>query len=659
MSGADRCVSTLLLFSAIACTSPLDTATPGAAGVAVDWPVSIGDAGGARWSPLADVDTQNVGLLQPAWTWHPYEQRRFDPGTGAPFDAGAFQATPVAIGDTLYLTTAFARAVALDASTGREIWSFDPDVTRWGPTASSHSMATHRGVSVWSDGVSRRVFVAARWKLWALDAATGRPLESFARHGAADLSADLRWPTNPLEVNATSPPAVWRDLVIVGSAIGDDIIYERDAPGHVQAFDARSGRRVWRWDPMISSPGGTGVASDRDTMGATGHANVWSFITVDTARGLVYLPVSAASNDWYGGARLGDNRWSESIVCLDARTGRQLWARQLVHHGLWDYDPAAPPTLATVTISGRPRDIVAQAGKTGFLYVFDRVTGEPIWPIEERVVPSSDVPGEQTSPTQPSPTWPAPFAKQGISLADANDVLPEAHDSSVAILSRYRLGPIFTPPSLQGTIVSPGWIGGAGWGATSLDPVQGVLYIKSTNLPVLAALVPDTSQRPGRPRYRIRDRQPNRAASFVIEGRDWLLRKWRVRFPVSKPPYGSVTAIDLASGARRWQVVVGDPPERARHPALSRSAAPPMGAPGPSGGLNTAGGLLFLTGGSRSLFALDATNGRVRWSHDLARVSHANPMTYRTRDGRQYIVVASGEGPGAVLHAFTLAPERH
>lgn len=638
-----------LALLASACSAPAERGAAHRNRPPVDWPVSIGDAGGARWSPLADVDTQNVARLTRAWTWQPHEQRRFDPGTGMPLDAGSFQATPVAIGDTLFLTTAFARAVALDASTGVQLWRFDPDVARWGPTAASHSLATHRGVALWSDSVGRRVFLTARWKLWALDASTGRPVESFATHGAADLSADLRWPTNPLEINSTSPPAIWRDLVIVGSAIGDDIIYERDAPGHVQAFDARTGRRVWRWDPL--PPADAGVQQ-------TGHANVWSFITVDTARGLVYLPVSAASNDWYGSARPGDNAWSESIVCLNARTGRQMWARQLVHHGLWDYDPAAPPTLATVTINGAARDIVVQAGKTGFLYVFDRVTGEPIWPIEERAVPPSDVPGEQASPTQPIPTWPAPFAKQGISLDDANDVLPEVHDSSVLILSRSRLGEIFTPPSLQGTVVSPGWIGGAGWGATSLDPARGMLYIKSTNLPVLAALVPDSSGRPGAPRYRIRDRDPFGPLTFVVSVRDRWWRQRRVRFPVTKAPYGTVTAIDLSSGAQLWQRAVGDPPERFRHPALARSEAPMMGAPGPSGGLNTAGGLLFLTGGSRALFALDATSGRVLWSHDLGRTSHANPMTYRTRDGRQYIVVASGEGPSAVLHAFSLAKER-
>ncbi len=642
----------------VGCTPGVETRATEQEGAQVEWPVSIGDAGGSRYSPLADINTGTVARLRPAWRWYAHERLRFDPGTGQRLAAGSFQGSPVMVGDTLYFSTAYSRAIALDAGTGRELWAFDPDVGRWGRTASSHALFSHRGVSVWSDTAGRRVFLAARWRLWALDAATGKPIPSFGVDGSADLSADLRWPVNRIEVSSSSPPAIWRDMVIVGSAIGDDLIYEGDPPGHVQAFDARTGKRLWRWDPIPGAGDSAHATWEDGSATRTGHANVWSFITVDTARGLIYLPVSAASNDWYGGARLGDNRWSESLVCLDARTGKQLWARQLVHHGLWDYDPAAPPTLATVPIGGVRREIVAQAGKTGFLYVFDRVTGEPIWPIEERAVAASDVPGERAAPTQPFPTWPAPFTKQGVSLEDANDVLPDVRDSATAFLGRHRLGSIFTPPSEMGTVVVPGWIGGAGWGATSLDPIRGVLYVKSTNSPVLAKLAPDSSGRAGRPRYRIADPRADRAATIRVFVRDWTLRRRGVRFPVTKPPYGTLTAIDLGTGAHLWQVVVGDPPERARHPALADSKLPPMGAPGPAGGLSTAGGLIFLSGGSTSLFALDVADGSTRWSSPLGRVSHANPMTYRTRDGRQFIVVASGEGTDAVLQAFTLGQER-
>lgn len=657
MIGRRGCLSSALLLSTVACGSATDSTVPVARGTPVDWPVSIGDAGGSRYSALADVDTLTVGRLRPAWSWATQERVRFDPGTGMPLPAGSFQASPVAIGDTLYFSTAYARAVALDAATGSMLWSFDPDVTRWGPNANPHALYSHRGVAVWSDTVERRVFLAARWRLWALDATTGRPIPTFGQDGAADLAADLRWPVNPIEVNSTSPPAIWRDVVIVGSAIGDDLIYRGDPPGTVQAFDARTGRRLWRWDPVPPAGDPARASWGAGSADWTGHANVWSFITVDTARGLVYLPVSAASNDWYGGDRPGDNRWSESLVCLDARTGRQLWAQQLVHHGLWDYDPAAPPTLASVVINGVRRDIVAQAGKTGYLYIFDRVTGAPIWPIEERAVPRSDVPGEQSAATQPVPTWPAPFSRQSLTLDDANDLLPEVHDSAVAFLKRYRLGGLFTPPSLQGSVLMPSWIGGAGWGATSLDPVHGVLYVKASDIPVLARLLPDSSGRPGAPRYRIADPVPDRAATITVTVRGWTMDRHDVRFRVTKPPYGTMTAIDLATGAQRWQVVVGDPPERKNHPGLARSTRPPMGVPGPSGGLTTAGGLIFLTGGGSRLLALRSSDGSLHWSHDLEREAMANPMTYRTRDGRQFIVVATGSGSDAVLRAFTLGPE--
>lgn len=644
-----------MLAAATACApSTPATATEG---LSVDWPVAIGDEAGARWSALSDIDTVNVVRLVPDWSWSTGEEVRRDPQTGQQLDGGEFQATPIAINDTLYVSTPYSRAVALDGVTGKQYWQFDADVTQWGPYPNGHSLFSHRGLAVWSDTMERRVFLTARWKLWALDARTGIPVRSFGANGSVDLSAGLRWRTDSTNVTTSSPPAIWHDLVIVGSSIGDEMIFKRDPPGHVQAYDARTGARVWQWDPVPPS----GERRETDWLDGsaenTGHSNVWSFITVDSARGLVYLPVSAASNDWYGGARLGDNRWSESLVCLDARTGRQLWARQLVHHGLWDYDLAAPPTLATVQINGFPRDIVAQAGKTGFLYVLDRVTGEPIWPIEERAVPPSDVPGERTSPTQPMPTWPLPFAKQGLTMDDANNVLPDVEDSAKAFLARVKLGPQFTPPSIEGTIVSPGWIGGAGWGATALNPVKGVLYIKSTNEPILAKLVRDTSGGDGAPEFRIANGSPRDAARVSVSYRDHFLRRRVISFPISKPPYGTLTAIDLSNGKHLWQVVVGDPPERARHPKLRRSNGPPMGVAGPAGGLVTAGGLIFLTGGGTTLFALRESDGAVLWQYDLGQIANSNPMTFRTRSGRQMVGIATGKGQVARLQLFVLPEE--
>lgn len=643
----------LALVGVIACAAP-----PGPEPElvpSVNWSVSIGDAGGSRWSPLSDIDTSNVATLVPAWSWNTHERVRRDPGTGMWLPGGSFQSTPLAINDTLYLSTPYARAVALDGVTGRQLWQFDPDVTRWGPTQNAHALFSHRGLATWTDGVERRVYLTARWKLWALDASTGAPITDFGSRGSVDLSADLLWPTDPAHLTTSSPPAIWGDLLIVGSAIGDEMVFDRDPPGHVQAYDARTGRRVWRWDPM---DGGSDREWDKGAATRTGHTNVWSFITVDTVRGLVYLPVSAPSNDWYGGGRPGDNRWSQSLVCLDARTGTQLWARQLVHHGLWDYDPAAPPTLATVQVNGRTREIVALAGKNGFLMVLDRVTGEPIWPIEERPVPGSDVPGERASPTQPFPTWPLPFARQGVTLDDANDLLPDVADSARAFLGRVRVGPLYTPPSIEGTVVMPGWIGGAGWGGTTLDPARGVLYVKASNLPILARLVRDSSdRRQTGADYRIADGAPSTAATVTVSFRDWRFRRRSVKFPITKPPYGTLTAIDLNTGRHLWQVVVGDPPERARHPRLARSDRPPMGVAGPAGAVATAGGLLFLTGGGSTLFALRASTGETLWQYDLGQPAVANPMTYRTRHGEQLVAVATGSGSQARLQVFTLPKE--
>ncbi len=618
----------------------------------VEWPVVLGDPGGQRHSALADIDTVNVDQLEEAWRWSTGEMAVGDPGPDQ-LVPGRFQATPVMRDGRLFLSTPFAAAVALDAGTGAELWRFDPAITSLGPSSNGHGAFVHRGVAVWGRSRAERVFLAARGTLWALDARTGAPVASFGEAGRVDLGAHLRWPVDRRHLEHTAPPIVVGDVVIVGSAIGDQLIYEQDPPGDVQAFDARTGARLWRWDPV--PPPGDSLRAGWGARSAdvAGHANVWSFMTADTARGLVFLPVSAASNDWYGGARPGDNRWAESVVCLEAATGRLVWAQQLVHHGLWDYDPAAPPLLATVTIGGTARDVVVQAAKSGFVHVFDRTTGAPLWPVEERAAPASDVPGEVTSPTQPVPVRPAPFARQGSRLEDAVDFTPALRDSARALLSRYRLGPLFTPPSLEGTVVRPGWLGGAGWGATSYDPASGLLLVKATEQPSLARLVPrDTVDAAGA--YRLGAGSPS--APLIL--RVTLARPEGGTYPplmisAVKPPWGTLTAIDLADGTIRWQVPVGDDARLREHPALADLALPPLGVAGPSGGVTTAGGLTFLTGGGDALYAMDTRTGTVRWRQPLGIAGHANPMTYRS-GGRQFVVLAIGTGDRAELVAYAL-----
>ncbi len=622
----------------------------------VEWPVYGGDPGSQHFSPLEAIAPDNVARLRPVWRWQTGERKRRS-ASGTELLPDRFEATPVMLADTLYLSTPFNRAVALDAGTGRMLWQFDPDATRLGAIGGDHAGFVHRGVAVWTGPRERRVFLNSRWQLFALDARTGRPIPSFGDGGAVDLTRELRWEVKRNEYGNTSPPVIWRNLVIVGSSISDELVYDRDPPGDVQAFDVLTGKRVWRWDP-IARPGEAGSESwEEGANERVGHANVWSPFSVDTSRGLLYLPVSTPSNDWYGGRRKGAGLFGESLVCLDARTGKVVWYYQLVHHGLWDYDLSAPPLLVSLTIEGRPVEAVAQAGKTGFLYLFDRITGRPLWPLEERPVPSSDVPGEMAAATQPFPTRPPPFARQGIADSDLVDFTPELRERARAFLRRRRLGPLFTPPSLEGTIVLPGWIGGAGWGGGAFDPVSQTLYLKATNQPTLARLTHPDSAGPSAGAEFIRDEDEARDDYLflsLVSGGGWLTPRAGAAVPVIRPPYGTLTAIDLRQGVFRWQVTLGDMPEVRSHPLLRGLKLPPLGIAGAPGPLLTRSGLLFLSGGGRVLYGLDARTGASLWSWELGAIGYANPMTYRTAAGRQFVVIATGREERATLMAFAL-----
>ncbi|HEX4935330.1 MAG TPA: PQQ-binding-like beta-propeller repeat protein, partial [Gemmatimonadaceae bacterium] len=386
----------------------------------VEWPTYGGDAGGMKYSPLADIHRGNVARLKPAWQWKTGDPANPPADSGRPARPGNFQATPLMINDTLYLPTPLNQVVALDANDGRELWRFDPGAYRAGQPSNGTGLV-HRGVAQWSDGRERRIFLNSRWRLIALDAATGRPIASFGRNGEIDLTAQLDRPVNRRHYTNTSPPVVWGDLVILGNGVGDRLAYMGDPPGDVQAFDVRTGKRVWTFRTVpVAGEFGNETWHD-DSWKFTGHTNVWAPFTVDSARGLVFLPVGTPSNDWYGGRRKGANLFGEALVALDARTGTRVWHSQLVHHGLWDYDPASAPNLVTITVDGKRIDAVVQLTKQGWAFVFDRVSGKPIWPIEERSVGRSDVPGEASWPTQPFPTKPPAFESQGVTLDDAFD----------------------------------------------------------------------------------------------------------------------------------------------------------------------------------------------------------------------------------------------
>ncbi|MGH7593421.1 MAG: PQQ-binding-like beta-propeller repeat protein [Gemmatimonadales bacterium] len=626
----------------------------------IGWESYGGDPGQSRASSMTDLDSLTVRQLAPAWIWWAGDSASRQ-RAGAPMARpGSFEASPLVIRDTMYVVTPLHRVAALDAATGRELWRFDPhSATR--AINDDRGGFVQRGLATWTDGSQRRLFLATQGRLLAIDATSGRLVPAFGPGGTVSLVTGLAWPVDSDDVYNTSPPVVYGDLVIVGFSVPDRLSYGRDPPGALLAFSARDGRRVWTWSAMPAA-GDTARRTWLDgSASRTGHMNIWSPFTLDVDRGLLFVPVSGPSNDYYGGDRPGDNLYSQSLVCLDAKTGRRRWHFQLTHHDVWDYDPAPPPVLVTSRRAGRDVAAVAQASKSGFVYVFERETGEPIWPIEERPVPSSDVPGEQLAVTQPFPTRPAPVARQGIDDSDLIDFTPDIRARALATLRRMRHGPLFSPASTQGTLLLPGWIGGAGWGATAYDPATRTLYVKSTDRPTFIRLVAPASGDPTVQGRWVRDTatgSPDALAALWVPAPGLLARLLgRGGFlPILRPPYGSLTAINMDDGEQRWHVVVGDSPDVRRHPALEGLRLPPLGVAGAPGPSVTASGLIFLTGGGSTLYALDRATGHTLWEHDLGGSGYANPVLYRVASGRPYVVIAVGGPPGAParLMAFTI-----
>ena len=611
----------------------------------VDWAFWGGDPGGAHYSALADINVANAAGLRQAWIWKTGETEFKQYGTRP----GMFEGTPLMIDNVLYTVTPYHRVAALDPETGAERWSYDPKSYVDGQPANGTGYV-HRGIAVWRDSRDSgkmRIFLNTRYRLISLDAKTGKPVGSFGDNGVVDLSQGLVWQINKMHYTETSPAVVYKDLVIVGNGVGDRLMYKNDPPGDVRAFDARTGKRVWTFHTIPQAGEFGSETWGNESWKFTGHTNVWTPFTLDERRGLVYLPVSTPSNDFYGGNRPGNGLFGETLVCLDANTGQRKWHFQIVHHGLWDYDLATPPVLATITVDGKKIDAVVQLTKHGFAFVFDRVTGQPVWPIEERPVPGSDVPGEHASPTQPFPTKPPAYSPQGVTLEDAFDLTPELKAEAQAEMQKYRLGPLFTPPSLRGTLARPGIIGGANWGGGAFDPDSGMLYIKTTNQAALVR-VKKTDHSPANPRASEIDAEwsGDLGAQATFHG----------GLPLTKPPYGHVTAIDLNHGTIAWQRPFGDWPELRNNPALMGVKLPnELGIAGPQGGVVTKGGLFFVGGEDMSLHAIDKTDGKDLWKGALPARSYSTPMTYRTRSGRQMVVIAVGQGEGAALVAFALS----
>ena len=624
-----------------------DTSPPASVIDAGDWPHYARDLAATKYSPLDQIDASNVSILEIVWVWESVDSdlpARFPDTRVNP----NYQVTPIKVGERLYASTNMGQAVALDPATGQQLWRYDPYAEGLRDEPAGRSS---RGVAYWSDGTVERIYLASGEHLVAIDAATGRPDAAFGQGGAVNLAAD---PDPRVETFTwTSAPLVVRDVVIVGAtAMVPNRNWMTAPPGYVRAYDVRTGELRWRFSPIpeVDDPA---IETWADSSWAySGNANVWTLMSADEGLGHVYLPLKTTTNDWYGGHRLGDNLYGESLAAIDAETGELVWHYQMVHHGLWDYDPPAAPILIDVVVNGTPVKAVAQLTKQAVVFAFDRETGEPLWPIEERPVPPSNVPGEVAAETQPFPTHPAPFDLQGITTNDLIDFTPELRAEAEQILSDFVYGPMFTPPTLkdaapggtQGTILMPGWVGGANWGGAATDPETGVMYIPSVTSPSVTALVPPPD--------------PDSSDFRYIRGRPREVPMPQ-GLPLLKPPYGRVTAIDMNTGEHLWMKANGPGPRD--HPALADLDLPWLGQADPAAPMLTKT-LLFLGEGSEDALSIlpiaggkffrawDKQTGSVVWEIELAAGTSGAPMTYLS-DGRQYIVVAIGDDdtPGRLV----------
>jgi quinoprotein glucose dehydrogenase len=600
------------------------------------WSNYGGDKGGTRFAAFEQITPQNVRDLEVAWTY-----RTGELGRGmASADQLSFEATPIFVRGTLYLSTPTNIVIALDPASGRERWRFDPRISR----TTRYSEMTSRGVSSWIDEqasadaeCAHRIFIGTLdARLIALDGRVGRPCTQFGGSGAIDLTQGVRF-RGPGEYHVTSPPAIYRDLVIVGSAIGDNSAVELPR-GIVRAFDARTGALRWSWDPLPTSEAEAKSRSwDPAAANRTGAANAWSIFSVDDGRGLVFVPTGSASPDFFGGERKGDNSYANSLVALRADTGEVVWHRQLVHHDLWDYDVAAQPMLVDIERDGKSIAAVVQATKTGMLFVFDRDTGEPVFEIVERPVPASDVPGESASPTQPFPATPPLVSHAAVMPEDAWGLTFYDRGKCRQLIQRYRSEGLFTPPSTRGTIMSPSYAGGVNWGSLAFDPERQLAIAAVNHFAAVVTLIPradfaaaEASGTWPQSQFTAQDGTP-----YGMR-REILMSPWGL--PCTPPPWGTLAAVDLRRNSIRWQVMLGTTAGK----TPSFLPAPTIGMPNMGGPMVTAGGLVFIGAAMDDYIrAFDIDTGRELWKHKLPAGGQATPMSY-TVDGRQYIVIAAG-----------------
>ncbi|MFL5464377.1 MAG: PQQ-binding-like beta-propeller repeat protein [Gemmatimonadaceae bacterium] len=667
------------------------------------------DSGNTHYSPLDQINRGNVAQLRVAWTYHT--------GDAPPNAHSEIQASPIIVDGILYTTTPALAVVALRAETGILVWRFDPFANR---VRDSH---VNRGVAYWSDGSARRIFFSAGRRLYSLDAATGRSVSTFGDSGWVDLAAGLGRDVGDAYIVATTPGVIYQDLLIQGSRVGEG---EGSAPGDVRAYDVRTGSIRWTFH-TIPRPGEFGYETwPMDAWKTAGGANSWAGMTIDRERGIVYIPTGSATPDFYGGDRAGANLFANTLLALDAATGRRIWHFQTVHHDLWDRDLPAAPNLITVMQNGKRVDAVAQITKSGFVFLFDRVSGRPLFSVEERSVPTSDLNGERTWPTQPFPLAPAAFARQSMTAADITELTPRAQAAALKRFRSLRHDGLFTPPSREGSVVLPGFDGGGEWGGAAVDQKTGVIYVNASDVPWIAAMreaatiTPSTgAPRSGTAVYtaycanchgpdrRGSDRTPSlvdvsarlsaeQLRQVIERGQGFMpsfaglpeheksaviayllgqpspprtaprygattpasgvaamqskrvgapyefvgYERWRdsAGYPAIKPPWGTLSAIDLNTGSYLWRIALGE------HEALKAKGIPVTGTEQYGGPIVTAGGLVFIAATQDAKFrAFDKSTGKLLWETTLPAAGYATPTTYSVR-GKQYVVIAAGGG---------------
>ena len=607
---------------------------------AQDWPSYGGDNGSSKYSPLDQISAENVDQLEIVWEWLSLDNAtvasNLADGNNRAVPAG-YKATPLVVDGIMYVSTSFGRVVALDAANGELRWSFD--TRAWEAGRPMNLGYNTRGVAYWARGDKKRLFFATYDSyLWSIDVVSGTPDENFGDAGRVDLTLGLGREFDRQLYGVVSPPLVTNDRVIVNSAIHDAPSSIEMPPGDVRAFNPDTGEMEWIFH-TIPQAGEFGNDSWEDgSWEYTGNTNSWTIMSADDELGIVYIPIGTPTNDWYGGKRPGDNLFAESLVAVRAETGERIWHFQTVHHGLWDYDLPAAPTLIDINVDGRPIKAVAQISKQGFTYVFDRITGEPVWPIEERPVPPSSMPGEVASHTQPFPTKPAAFEPQGISDETLIDFTPELRQEALQIIEEFDYGPLFTPPTLRGTIQFPGWGGGGEWHGAAFDPDTGLYYIPSASVPIVVQLREARRQRA--------ELGYVRGGAMSVSGPQGL--------PLTKPPYSRITAIDMNSGEHEWIVPHGEG---------NRQQIIDMGIldPGPVGSTSRTGPVLTKTllfmaqsdGGRNLLRAFDKASGAVVHEAELPLSPAGTPMTYMV-GAKQYLSIAVGGGQDSRLVTLAL-----